>query len=141
MAYQAIVTKPTNMDDVVDFRDITDRVEHLEKLRQPGPIDLGDEDNGRDQDSLFEELKQLEDLLDETRGYGGDHQWRGDWYPGSMIRDSYFEAYAEELADDIGAIDRNAKWPLNHIDWEAAARDLQQDYGSVDWNDVTYWYR
>lgn len=141
MAYQAIVTKPTNMDDVVDFRDITDRVEHLEQLRQPGPIDLGDEDNEQDQDSLFEELKQLEDLLDETRGYSGDHQWRGDWYPGLMIRDSYFEAYAEELANDIGAIDRNAKWPLTHIDWEAAARDLQQDYSTVDWDGVTYWCR
>ena len=115
-------------------------MEHLQQLREPGPIDLGDDDD-TDQDTLFAELATLEALLEEIKGYGGDHQWRGDWYPGSMIRDSNFEDYAQELADDIGAIDRNASWPCNCIDWERAARELQMDYTSVDYDGVTYWYR
>ena len=65
-------------DKVIDLRDVTDRVEHLEPLRQPGPVDLGP-DNEANQDDLFAELEALENLLSETRGYGGDHEWRGDW--------------------------------------------------------------
>jgi antirestriction protein len=32
--------------------------------------------------------------------------------------------YAEHLAEDMGAIDADASWPCQHIDWERAARDL-----------------
>lgn len=44
------------------------------------------------------------------------------------------EEFAERLADDIGAIDRNASWPLCHINWEAAWRDLRTggDYTDID---------
>lgn len=121
-------TTPTNMDDVVDMRDVTERYEELEDAE-----DL-------EEDEIVER-DQFEELLNSLKGYGGDHQWRGDWYPGSLIRDSYFQDYAEELADDIGAIDRNANWPCNCIDWERAARELQVDYSQVDWDGVTYWYR
>lgn len=48
---------------------------------------------------------------------------------------------AQELADDIGAIDSNAKWPLNHIDWEAAAEELKMDYTEVNFNGTTYYIR
>lgn len=88
-----------------------------------------------------EELAALESFVDEMKGYGGDHQWQGDRYPVTLIRDSYFVDYAAELADDIGAIDRNATWPLNCIDWDKAASELQMGYGSADFDGVTYWYR
>lgn len=65
-----------------------------------------------------------------------------DWkYGEALIRDSYFATYAEELASDIGAIDRNAKWPLSHIDWEAAADELKMDYTAIDFDGVEYWIR
>ena len=123
-----MATEITNTEDIIDFRDVTDRVEELAGLDEP------DEDEAA-------ELAMLQALLDETRGNGGDHQWRGDWYPGSMIRDSYFEEYAQELADDIGAIDKDLGWPTAYIDWKAAAEALQQDYGSVTLGGVDYWYR
>jgi hypothetical protein len=83
-----------------------------------------------------EELAALEALAKEAEGYCSD------WDSGAqLIRDSYFEDYAQELADDIGAIDSDAKWPLNCIDWTQAARELQQDYTSVEFGDVTYWVR
>lgn len=37
------------------------------------------------------------------------------------------EDYAEQLADDIGAVDRRASWPLSCIDWSAAWRELTYD--------------
>lgn len=43
------------------------------------------------------------------------------------------EQYAEQFAEDIGAIDDNATWPNYYIDWERAARDLFMDgYTFVD---------
>ena len=88
-----------------------------------------------------EELKMLQDLLSELAGRGGGKQWRGDWYPLTLIRDSYFKDYAQELADDIGAIDANAKWPLSCIDWDQAVLELQMDYFSVEFDGVTFWSR
>lgn len=117
----------SNTDDMVSFDTITERVEALEDAER---------------DEMEEtEYKVLVALLKETCGYGGDHQWRGDWYPGYMVRDSHFEEYAQTLAEDIGAIDRNATWPLTCIDWAQAARELQMDYSTVEYDGVTFWYR
>jgi hypothetical protein len=135
------ITRIDNTEDIIDIRDIIERVEHLEQLRQPGSVDLGPEDNEADQDSLFAELATLESLLSDLEGNGGDHDWRGNWYPITLIRDSYFEDYAQQLAEDIGAIDPNATWPLHCIDWEKAASELQMDYSQVEYDGETYWYR
>lgn len=40
--------------------------------------------------------------------------------------------FAEQLADDLGAVPDDAQWPLNHIDWDSAARELSMDYGEQD---------
>lgn len=127
--------------DFVDVRDVIARVEHLELLRQPGPVDLGLPDNDEAQDDLFVELASLEQLLADLAGRGGDHRWRDRWYPVTLIRDSYFEEYAMEFASDIGAISNDAKWPCTHIDWKAAADDLKQDYFRTVFGRSTYWAR
>lgn len=98
-------------------------------------------DNDADGFNGNEELATLESLLDDLRGNGGDEQWEGDWYPVTLIRDSYFEDYAQQLAEDIGAINDDAQWPATCIDWEKAASELQMDYSTVDYDGVEYWYR
>jgi hypothetical protein len=144
--------------DVIDVRGIIARVEELREERDSFVDDeaTADEDAGgdagtRDEHSHnawlndspeeAEELKTLEAILADLRGNGGDEQWEGDWYPVTLIRDTYFEDYARELADDIGVVQSDAKWPNNHIDWEAAATELQQDYQSTTIEDTTYLYR
>lgn len=128
--------------DILDVRDIIDRVETLEALRQPGPVDLGSaEDNECAQDDLFAELATLEALLSSLKGMGGDEQWRGDWYPVTLIRDGYFKDYAMELAEDIGAIPDDAGWPCTCIDWDKATLELRMDYSSVEVEGTTYWTR
>lgn len=99
------------------------RAEYDEALRE------WDADNGA-------ELAALKALADEASGYAADWQ-----YGEQLIRDSYFKEYALELADDIGAIDRNASWPMTCIDWDQAASELQMDYSAVDFDGVTYWIR
>lgn len=96
---------------------------------------------GLDEDETAE-LAMLESLLSDLKGYGGDHQWEGDWYPVTLIRESYFTDYAEELAEDMhGKAIAAAVWPFDCIDWEQAARNLQQDYSECEFNGVTYYYR
>lgn len=125
-----MTTDISNSEDILDVRDIIERVEELREQRDEG-LDESD----------TEELATLESLLDALQGYGGDHQWEGAWYPVTLIRDSYFEDYAQELAEDIGAINRDATWPNNCIDWEKAASELKIDYSTVEFGGVTYWYR
>ena len=127
--------------DIIDVRDVISRVEELEKLEQPGPVEMvNDEDNETSQDDLFAELKTLRGLLDDLVGDGGDEQWCGGWYPITLIRDSYFEDYARDLVEVHRAIDRNSVWPNNCIDWEKAASELQGDYTTVELEGVSYWY-
>jgi hypothetical protein len=84
-------TEISKFDDLIDIRDVIARVEELRDIDQP------------DVDEL-RELASLNDFLEECKGNGGDEQWEGDWYPVTCIRDSYFENYAQELAEDIGSI-------------------------------------
>lgn len=87
-----------------------------------------------------EELSTLETLLEECKGNGGDEQWEGDWYPVTLIRDSYFVEAMQELCEDIGDFPQGI--PSYYvIDWEATAKNLQADYTSIDFGDVTYWTR
>ena len=38
------------------------------------------------------------------------------------------QEFAMETADSMGAVDKNANWPMNCIDWEYAAKELMYDY-------------
>jgi len=150
----------SNTDDTIDIRDVIARVEELREEFQTA-MDENDEGHNLTELSAYVsacradasaahahrlhdeaiELQTLETLLDKCAGNGGDEQWEGVWYPITLIRDSYFRDYAEELAEDIGAINANATWPNNCIDWDRAARELQADYTSVDFDGETYWTR
>jgi hypothetical protein len=133
-------TEISKFDDLIDIRDVIARVEELRELR--GPVSTSNpDDDDKSQDELFSELTALESFLEECKGNGGDEQWEGDWYPVTCIRDSYFENYAQELAEDIGSIKSDAQWPYTCIDWEKAARELQMDYTSVEFDGITYWVR
>jgi hypothetical protein len=121
--------KISNMDDIIDVRDVIAQIEALED------IDAGIASDGDD-----EELGALIGLLDELKGHGGDEQWRGDWYPITLIRDSYFVTAMQQLCEDIGDFPTGV--PSYYvIDWEATARNLRTDYSSIEFDDVTYWYR
>lgn len=158
----------SNSDAIIDSRDVIARIDELESERgdladevnkaQEFLSDLGDLaddtsdakviaardaahnanealadwDNGAEGD----ELKALKALAEEAEDYASD------WKHGeALIRDSYFKEYAQQFADDIGAINAEASWPNDCIDWDRAARELQMDYTAVDYDGVTYWVR
>ena len=122
-----------NFEDVLDARDIMARVEELEEERdeEDGP-GLSDED--------AQELATLSAFLEDMKGAGGDEQWRGDWYPVTLVRDSYFTDYAQELVEECGYISKDfPSWI--EVDWEATARNVRMDYTPADFDGVTYWFR
>lgn len=140
-----------NAADVIDSRDVIARIEELQDERQSladaleeaeadddaaateaAQAALQEWDGSEDRD----ELRALLALQDEARGYS-------DWqYGATLIRDSYFADYARDLAEDLhGGKIRDAEWPMSHIDWEAAADALQQDYTCVSFDGVDYWVR
>lgn len=128
--------------DYIDVRDIIARVLELRDERDEYNEKMGSPDAWDGvPDGDPEELVMLEGILSELAGYGGDEEFDGDWYPVQLIDESYFREYAQELAEDCGMVDTNARWPMNCIDWEQAARELQMDYGSIEICGVTYWYR
>jgi hypothetical protein len=141
-----------NTQDILDIRDLIERIEELtaerDDLREAVKVSDRVEDEAKALSALQDwededagELKEMVDFVEQFRGYGGDHQWDGSWFPVTFIRDSYFEEYAEEMARDIGAISSEYQWPQSHIDWEAAAEALQIDYTSGEYDGVTYWAR
>jgi hypothetical protein len=66
--------------------------------------------------SLTEEESELLAAIDELAD--GIEDWE---YGAHFIAGYAFEDYARELAEDIGAIDANASWPNNCIDWETSS--------------------
>jgi len=160
-------TEITNTEDIIDSRDVIARIEELrgefEALRD-AVTEAEDEESTEDaRDALAEwlgvdalnlpadvsemepkgyassdestELVNLEALASEAEG-------SGDWHHGeTLIRDSYFEDYARELAEDCCDMPKDARWPMCHIDWPAAADALKADYTSVSFDGVDYWIR
>ena len=117
----------------LDLRDLAKELEDLKERAEDPEGEPLDEDEQ-------ERLKAIEGIAgdlgcDDLADYAENEP--------TAIPDHEFEAYAEELADDLGATDsrKTLGWPLNHIDWKAAAEELQQDYSSFDFEGVTYWIR
>lgn len=134
----------SKFDDVIDLRDVISRFEELEALRDDLQNDEGTTEpdmNAWQESEEGKEFTALQNLLEECRGCGGDEQWRGDWYPVTLVRDSYFIEYAQELAEECCSVSDNLQWPYTCIDWEKAARELQYDYTGVEFDGITYWTR
>lgn len=137
---------PTNSDDVIDSRDIIHRMSELESEREAlaerlnevegdanqasakANLDDWDLDNGA-------ELTALQSLAAEAKGYTPD--WE---YGATLIRESYFVEYAEELTKDIGDMPEDIPSYIE-IDWDATARNIRVDYTEVDFDGVTYLVR
>tara|TARA_R110002126_G_scaffold105712_1_gene240124 strand:+ start:49 stop:450 length:402 start_codon:yes stop_codon:yes gene_type:complete len=133
------MTNTLNTHDIIDVRDLIERYEELVNL-----LDITAHEvlpgSSEELEELRAERALLEDVLADLRGNGGDEEWRGDWYPLTLIRDSYFETYARELIEDCGDIPRDLPAYIQ-IDWQATARNIRTDYTPCEIDGVTYWYR
>lgn len=116
-------------DDIIDVRDIIERIEELEN---EVPETEGQKWANCD------EYAALTALMEELSGNGGDEQWRGDWYPVTLIRESHFEEYMDEMVADCYEVPKDLpSFMTITLDYVA----LQMDYTSTEIDGVTYLYR
>jgi len=144
--------------DTFDVRDVIARFEELETALQDAHAEdtaglefdgwlasviLTSIERAPEHEMLVEavEFQQITEFLESVAGYGGDEQWRGDWYPVTFIAHSYFTEYAEELANDVCDMKNSTNWPFNCIDWDKAARELAYDYSIATVGESDFYYR
>ena len=130
----------SSSDDTIDVRDVIERVEELREMAEAENWNTDQDSEDYDPSPDQEELITLERVMDDLKGNGGDEQWEGAWYPGNLIRETYFVDAMQELVQDIGDLPRDIPSYLE-IDWEKTAENLRADYSSVEFDGVTYWYR
>ena len=151
----------SNNEDIIDSRDVIKRIDELEEERQNlvDTLQEAQEDydasenegaHGEDEETALKTAVQRLRVWDDTneeelaslKALAEAGEDSPDWnYGETLIRESYFRDYAEELAEEIGAMPKDLKWPCNHIDWDAACDELKQDYLEVDFDGVTYFIR
>lgn len=120
MGHTMMKNPPTKYHDIIDSRDVMERIAELQA-----------EDN--------KDVSELEALLHLATDAA---QYASDWnYGEHLIRDSYFKTFAMEFAYDCDMIKDGDQWPYTCIDWDRAARELQMDYMPVQFDGVTYWVR
>ena len=127
MTYQS--TAIDNTADYIDTRDVQQRIWYLEFLDDPETFE-SPEDRDLWADEI-DELAQLRELVSELPGEANDGY--------TLVRETAFEDYARQYAEDIGAISSDATWPAQCIDWEQAADELRMDFTPVQFNGVTYY--
>lgn len=141
----------SSLDNVIDSRDVIENIKELQGSIEaeilktfeelPEDVDLDNADKvEQDLEGVCNQeqgdLVALLRLRDQVENYTSE--WR---YGVTLVRGSYFHSYAEEYAKDVGLISSDAAWPGKHIDWDAAADELRQDYAEVDFDGEPYYVR
>ena len=130
-------------DDILDSRDIIDRLDELqdeiEALEEN--IEEGDyqyeSDEIEDQEELADledERKILQDFADECKDYCPD--WD---YGASLINENYFEDYARDFVEDCYGLGDMPDFV--EIDWSQTADNIRIDYTEIQFEDETYLIR
>ena len=123
----------TNSEDVIDSRDVIDRIEELQT--EYDDLEDGTEETAEWISNNADKLAALKALAKQGEAYSDD--WE---YGSTLIRDSYFVDYCEELVKDIDGLPRNLPAYIV-VDWAATANNLRVDYTDVEFDGVTYWVR
>jgi hypothetical protein len=116
---------PQPTDDIIDSRDVIAAIEELESEFEDGSLDIDDIE-----------------LLEQLKAFAEEGETCADWNHGeTLIHEDYFKTYAQDLAEDVGAINSDASWPLGCIDWDQAADELLMDYTAIEFDDNTFYAR
>lgn len=131
-------------DNLIDMRSVDERVLELEAILEiearheakqlKDRLDngewVGEEDDEQPDPDEVEELLSLHELQDAYDGHDP-----------VLIHEDHFVEYAQQKAEDIGAVEDAHRWPADHINWDEAADALKMDYSSLEWRDHTYYYQ
>ena len=130
----------SNHDNVIDSRDVIERIEELESIQAELVQQLSDGLISEADMLIFDkeqgkELDMLRALADECIDLAAD--WE---YGETLIRYSYWENYVQEMLEDCGIIPKDLPWYIA-IDWETTADNIAQDYSVVEFDGIDYYIR
>ena len=132
----------SNCDNIIDSRDVIARIEELETEQAALVEQLSNGEITESEMVAFDkvegaELDSLRELAEQAEGYSPDWQ-----YGATLIIESYFVEYCQQLVEDMGDIPSNLpSYLADNIDWEGVANDLSVDYTQVEFDGVTYYVR
>jgi hypothetical protein len=109
--------------DVIDSRDVQYAIEQLTGLPERDEFE----------DAALASLQALKDAICDALG--------NNWDDGLLlVRDEYFEEYAEDYARSTEPLERDS-WLWNYVDFGNLADDLKSDYRRIDLGGITYYAR
>lgn len=124
--------------EYIDTRDLVKRAGELEEEQET----LENEQEMNPTQGRGQEIEEIEEIGIELGEIEGVKDACEDFEHGAtLIPEDDFERYAQEFAEDIGAINSEMSWPLGCIDWERAARELAMDYTTVSYQGTDYYIR
>lgn len=115
----------TNTQNILSLLEVTWRYEELS----------ANENRTVEEEEEFQVLDNLALQLDAIRGERTAWQYNASL---KMVRASHFPVWARTEGRDRSGLRPDDVWPLNYIDWDAAAVELQQQYAEVYLAGVTY---
>ena len=123
-------------DDVIDSRDIIACIESLVSERDDWNEDTDNTITWEEENPLdAANLVTLTNIAETCESYSND--WE---YGETLIRESYFTDYVEEMCIDCGYIPKDLPSWID-INWKSTAVTFAQDYITVDFDDVIYYIR
>jgi hypothetical protein len=145
-----------NTNEVIDSRDIIDRIEELSKIQiaifnEQQSIE-GDDDLCIEEEDI--DSKHFRQWLQEGQGIEPDRDELidllalkdecenvSDWkYGETLIHSSYWVDYVYDLLRDCGDLPKDIPHYIE-IDWDATANNIEQDYMRVDFGGEEYLIR
>lgn len=113
----------SNIDDVIDSRDIIKRIEVLTDQCEASYLDFDE----------YQELCTLSDLAEEGEQYASD--WS---YGEQLIQRAYFKQAMDDMVADCYEMPKDMPfWMSIELDYDA----LEQDYTSLDFDGIEYLIR
>ena len=117
----------TEIDDL-DLDQFDNELANLEQVHSDAEID---QKNWNESD--LEEFQTLEKLIDDVSSSEFIHGL-------TLINESYWVQYCQELCQDIGDISENVPDYIA-IDWDQTADNLSVDYSQCEFEGTTFYYR
>lgn len=108
-------------EDEPDFSTIKVSIEDYDEV----PDKWANEEDVWEFAEAFAECEQELEVVESALECGVSAKDIDEAYQGSYKND---EDFAQETAESLGAVDKDATWPRNCIDWEYAAKELMYDY-------------
>ena len=140
--------KSTYDTAVEEYEEAKAALENYSRNKDEIPDDTEDKKLEKLKDKLEEKAEEMEEALmpnddikelEELKAL--EEEVGGEWRHGvQLIPEDDFEAYCQELCEDIGDIPKD----LPHyivIDWKATCNNLRHDYAEIEFQGETYLYR